>query len=85
MILAIWACITAFSAAASWRTHNVQRTEHIAGVDSKLLTAAQMIAAILPEDYHDNIVDKTSVSMDEYLAITRIYNELCLKLDIQYL
>lgn len=85
MMIAVWLCIAAFSALASWRMYSVQRTEYIAGVDSSLLTAARMIEPILPRDYHSKIVDKSSVSAEDYLKITQTYNDLCLELGLQYL
>lgn len=85
MMIAVWLCITAFSAVASWSMYSVQRTEYIAGVDSKLLTAARMIEPILPPDYHSAIVNKSSVPARDYLKITQTYNDLCLELGLQYL
>jgi len=57
----------------------------LTGLDEKLLTAAYFAKNILPEDYHDKIVDKHSVSTEEYRKIVDIYNQLCLKLGLQYI
>lgn len=54
------------------------------GIDKKLLTAAYSIEEILPKNYHDSIVNKESVSMNEYLKIVDRYNKFCVKLGLQY-
>ena len=56
----------------------------IDGIDNKLLSAAYCIEEILPKNYHDEIVNKTSVAMDDYLEIVDRYNKFCVKLGLQY-
>ncbi len=55
------------------------------GIDAKLLTTAQFAKSLLSETYHDTIVDQHSVSKDEYRAIVDTYNQLCLRLNLQYI
>lgn len=55
------------------------------GIDAKLLSVAQSAKTLLPTDFHDRIVDKQSLSMDEYLKIVDTYNKLSRKIDLQYI
>ncbi len=55
------------------------------GVDDKLLTAVTIVKAMLPPDYHDNIIDANSVSPEEYRRIVDRFNQICVKLQLQYL
>jgi diguanylate cyclase (GGDEF)-like protein/PAS domain S-box-containing protein len=57
----------------------------IDGIDKKLYSAAIMAKAFLSDNYHDAIVDEKSVSAKEYLKTVNTYNEICKKLDIQYI
>jgi PAS domain S-box-containing protein len=54
-------------------------------VDARLLTAVEMTREMLGTDYHDRIVHGTSVSNDEFNRIVRRNDELCSRLDLQYL
>jgi len=65
-----------------YRTHNQALLD---GIDNKLLTAAYCIRNILPENYHDNIVDEHSVPKDDFDKIVDRNNKLCLKLNLQYI
>ncbi len=64
-----------------YKTHKRTLLE---GIDKKLLTAAYCIKEILPRNYHDKIISKASVPMDEYLEIVDRYNKFCTKLGLQY-
>ncbi len=57
----------------------------LGGIDEKLLTAASFAQALLPENYHNNIVSEHSVSIDDFDKIVDTNNKLCLKLDLQYI
>lgn len=65
--------------------YRTQKKALLEGIDSKLVTAAETIQRILPENYHDDIYDKSSVSEKEFLRIVDTFNKLCVKLDLQYL
>ncbi len=62
-----------------------QRNALIAGLDDRLLTAAHMARATLPDDFHDAITDSESVSREEYRQIVSRYNRLCKDLEMEYL
>lgn len=81
----VWGILTLASSIASIRSYEIQKEEYIAGVDARLTTAAQMLPKIIPDGYHDNIIDKNSVSEEDYLSIVETYNILSLQLDMQYL
>jgi len=55
------------------------------GIDTKLFNVAYLAKEMLPETYHDKIADKYSVSEKEYRSIVERYNELCVKLGLQYI
>jgi len=54
-------------------------------VDQKLMLAAGLAREILPADFHDRIIDETSVPTDEYAAMVARYDRLCLEHDLEYL
>jgi signal transduction histidine kinase len=64
-----------------YRTHSKALLD---GLDQKLVTAAHYTKALLPEDFHDNIIDENSVLKDDYLKIVDSYNKLCSKLGMEY-
>lgn len=55
------------------------------GIDKKLLTAATMAHALLPENYHNEISSRDSVDALRFRQIVRKFDQLSLKLDLQYL
>lgn len=55
------------------------------GVDKKLNTAVTTIRLMLPNDYHDKILNKDSVSEEQYTDIVDRFNRICVELDLQYL
>ena len=55
------------------------------GIRDKLYTAALMAKAILPDDYHDRILNEKSVSKEEFDKIVDRFNKLCAALDMEYL
>lgn len=65
--------------------YKTQKRALLEGIDNKLLTAANCIEDILPNNYHDRIVNKDSVPMNEYLEIVDTYNKLCIKIGLQYM
>ncbi len=64
--------------------YNNEKKILLTGLDEKLLSAAYFAKNSLPKDYHDKIIDKHSVSTEEYLRIVDTHNQLCLKLGLQY-
>jgi PAS domain S-box-containing protein len=85
LMLAIWSIVLFVSGAYSFILYDLQKNEYLAGIDDKLLTAAEMARSTLPVDYHDRIVDGTSVSKEEFEDIVDTFNGLCLKLDLEYI
>lgn len=77
--------LAALSMLFGYYSVETQREEYMRGIDGKLYTAALMAKSILPEDYHDNLKDKTSVSTKAYLTTIDRYNKLCKELGLQYL
>jgi PAS domain S-box-containing protein len=69
----------------TYQNYTVQRSTLIKGIDEKLYTAALMARAALPEDYHDRIMDSSSVSKEEFDATVNRYNQLCVDLGMEYL
>ncbi len=65
--------------------YHEQKNALITGLDNRLLTAAHMARATLPDDFHDSISDSESVSHEDYLQIVSRYNRLCKDLDMEYL
>jgi len=49
------------------------------------LAVAQSVEYVLPENYHDRIVDEHSVSKDFFEEIVDRNNKICLKLNLQYI
>ena len=82
---AVWLGVIIICAAMSVLLYTVQTREYMDGIDKKLLTGAQLPRTVIGADYHDRIVDKSSVSMADYLKIVDTYNKLCLKAGFQYL
>ena len=62
-----------------------QKKTLLDGVDEKLVTAANFAKAVLPENYHDAIVDAYSISKDDFDQIVDRNNKLCLELNLQYI
>lgn len=85
ILLAVWIVIFIVSAVFAYLSNAAQEEEYINGIDKLLYSSALMAKAILPEDYHDNIVDANSVSADDYLKQIDLYNQLCQQIGLQYL
>ncbi|MCP3891358.1 MAG: hypothetical protein GY702_21205, partial [Desulfobulbaceae bacterium] len=81
MCILIVVSATAFSVIL----YNTQRKALLDGVNNNLLTAAYAAQNILPDNYHDNIVDEHSVSKAEFDKIVNTNNRLCRKLNLQYI
>ncbi|MCP3954689.1 MAG: response regulator [Desulfobacterales bacterium] len=62
-----------------------QKEALLAKIDAKLISAAKSAKYILPENYHDRIVDRNSISKEDYLRIIDQYNKLCTELGLEYL
>jgi PAS domain S-box-containing protein len=61
-----------------------QKEALLTSIDSKLMAVARSAEYILPENYHDSIIDGNTVSKEDYLKIIDRYNRLCLKLGLEY-
>ena len=77
--------ILAMSLIFSVALREIQTREYMRGVDEKLVTGAMMARNLLGEDYHDALVDRSSVGEAEYLSMIDRYNRICLALGFQYL
>ncbi|RPJ80176.1 MAG: PAS domain-containing sensor histidine kinase, partial [Deltaproteobacteria bacterium] len=53
-------------------------------IDKKLVVAADMAKESLPKNFHDNIVNKESVSEAEFTKIVKNFDRLCLAHDLEY-
>jgi len=62
-----------------------QKEALLTTIDSRLEAVARSAEYILPENYHDNIIDGNSISKEDYLKIIDRYNRLCLKLGLEYI
>ena len=54
-------------------------------VDEKLSIAVHSLKYILPQDYHEKIKDKNSISKDEYDKIKETLNKLIRDIQIEYI
>jgi PAS domain S-box-containing protein len=61
-----------------------QKEALLTSIDSKLMAVARSAEYILPQNYHDSIIDGNTVSKEDYLKIIDRYNRLCLKLGLEY-
>ncbi len=62
-----------------------QRNLLMEKADARLFTAAEMFNQVLGKDYHDNILNKSSLSDEEFLQIVDNNDKLCRRLNLQYL
>lgn len=62
-----------------------EKRKDLKNIDEKLLRWAQYSRKTLPEDYHDGIVDGTSVTEEEYNEIVEKNNKRCRVMGLQYL
>jgi len=84
LVLVMGLVIVGTSALFSIVLYRTQRRALLKGIDANLLTAASFTEKTLPDGYHDRIVDKNSVSDEEYLRIVDRYNRICEERDLQY-
>lgn len=62
-----------------------ERNGLIKNADARLFTAAEMKREVIGSDFYDRIENAYSVSQNEYLEIVDLNDELCRRLDLQYL
>ncbi len=81
-ILAVFAVFTLFFGVllVDHRTKDL-----IKAADEKLLIAAELTREIFGADYHDRIVDEKSISKKEFADLVARNDELCRRLNLQYL
>ena len=85
LLISIILIIAAISGTYSYISYSTVKSEYLQGIDGKLLTAAHMARLTVPENYHDGITDENSVSRVRFDQIVHNYNELCLKLGLEYI
>ena len=61
------------------------KTRTLADIDRRLLLATETARRVLPKDFHDRIAGPASVSVEDYTALVREYDRLCLEHDLEYL
>ena len=66
-------------------SYKTQRKTITRGIDEKLYAATLFAAEVLPEDYHSSIQDENSVSDAEYLKVVDKWNQICVKLGLEYI
>lgn len=66
-------------------SYKIQSRAMIEGLDDKLLTAVYFNKSLLGDDFHDNITDANSVSIEDYRKIVITNNDLCKKLNLEYI
>ncbi|MDD4870889.1 MAG: PAS domain S-box protein [Kiritimatiellae bacterium] len=69
----------------SWIGYQSSKKALLEGIDNKLLTAACFAKTILSDNYHDTLIDKNSISPEEFDRMVDRNNKLCLSLDLQYI
>lgn len=65
--------------------YKAQEKALLDGADQKLYTAALMLKAMLPDDYHDNLARNSFTQEDYDAIIVARNNKLCKELGLQYL
>jgi len=85
VMLLVLAAVTSCSAVFSYLLYNTQKSEYIAGINSKLYSSAVMARSIVGSNYHDLIVDSNSISIADYSQTIDTYNQICLNTGLQYL
>ncbi|MCX7009679.1 MAG: hypothetical protein NTY53_20960, partial [Kiritimatiellaeota bacterium] len=65
--------------------YHIRTTDLIQDANVQLLSAGHFARTVAGPGYHDRIVDKSSVPMEDFGRIVATYDELCLKLGLQYI
>ena len=63
----------------------LHREDIVEKINTQLYTVATFAEAMLPEDYHDRIIDSNSVTKVEFDRIVERNNRLCEELELQYI
>ncbi|HOZ47449.1 MAG TPA: ATP-binding protein [Candidatus Hydrogenedentes bacterium] len=84
-VAAFAATVMLTATALSVLAYRQQRSALIHGIDQQLLTVIQCAKAMLPEDFHNRVVDANSVPAEEYRRIVERNNALCRALGLQYI
>jgi phosphoserine phosphatase RsbU/P len=61
-------CTTSYSI----YSYSFQKSAFLTAIDNKLISAANALQMILPEEYHDKIINEKSVSAEQYEQIKRV-------------
>lgn len=75
--IVVWSVITVITALFAYFLYDTQKKEFLDGIDRQLNTGAIMARSMAGADYHDQIVDKNSISKDAYLRLGDTYNTVC--------
>ncbi|MEI6561931.1 MAG: PAS domain S-box protein [Verrucomicrobiota bacterium] len=83
--LAIGSIVIVLIAVYTTASYLAERQILLQALDEKLLNAVHLPREGVPADYHDRIVNRESVSPEEFTRIVDTNNHLCRDLDLQYL
>ena len=83
--LAIGLIVIALIVVYTTASYLAERHLLLQALDQNLLHAVQHARGGVPADYHDHIVNRESVSPEEFTRIVDANNKLCIDLDLQYL
>jgi len=64
---------------------HIYKRDYMESIDKQLEIAAEMAKNIVGTGYHNNIIDRHSVSETDYLNTVKKFNQLCTELEFQYL
>jgi|GEM_PF-5283320 len=85
LLILVWIIVLFSSTVFAYLYNDLLTKEYINGIDNKLYTSAHMAKAILPADYHDKLVNRKSISEQNYLKTIDQFNQICKATGLQYL
>ncbi len=85
VLLVMLALVLPLAAAASIAIYVLQHDQILRHTDAELEFAAAFAHQLLGRDYHDRIIDGSSVPPEEFNRIVQQFNELCAELDLDYI
>ncbi|MCF7888791.1 MAG: PAS domain-containing protein, partial [Victivallales bacterium] len=77
--------VAALSLIISVSVYYFAKEVQLSNIDKKLLRWANYSKTTLPDNFHDRIVNKTTVSKKQFDKIVARNNQRCLEMDLQYL
>jgi len=83
--IVLWVVITMVVAVFTFLQIHIYKRDYMESIDKQLEIAAEMAKNIVGTGYHNNIIDRHSVSETDYLNTVKKFNQLCTELEFQYL